>query len=102
MPVEQGWWPDYLYWDGEIVSECAFFCDGQGVISRLSREQTDLAKAHRLKRRFVIPGLVNGHSHAFQRAIRGRTDRKSTRLNSSHTVISYAVFCLKKKKYKAT
>src|SRR5438034_6048689 len=27
-------------------------------------------------------------------------DRKSTRLNSSHTVISYAVFCLKKKKTK--
>src|SRR5438034_3933535 len=27
-----------------------------------------------------------------------REDRKSTRLNSSHTVISYAVFCLKKKK----
>src|SRR5436190_18464414 len=26
-----------------------------------------------------------------------RSDRKSTRLNSSHTVISYAVFCLKKK-----
>src|SRR5438132_6271544 len=26
-------------------------------------------------------------------------DRKSTRLNSSHTVISYAVFCLKKKRY---
>src|SRR3989454_7108189 len=28
-----------------------------------------------------------------------RRDRKSTRLNSSHLVISYAVFCLKKKKY---
>src|SRR5256885_5681743 len=28
----------------------------------------------------------------------GRKDRKSTRLNSSHLVISYAVFCLKKKK----
>src|SRR5438034_7394282 len=28
-----------------------------------------------------------------------RPDRKSTRLNSSHTVISYAVFCLKKKKH---
>src|SRR2546426_6776610 len=28
----------------------------------------------------------------------GREDRKSTRLNSSHLVISYAVFCLKKKK----
>src|SRR2546429_838048 len=30
----------------------------------------------------------------------GRTDRKSTRLNSSHGYISYAVFCLKKKKKK--
>src|SRR5260221_2641129 len=29
---------------------------------------------------------------------RSPRDRKSTRLNSSHTVISYAVFCLKKKK----
>src|SRR2546421_8908810 len=29
-----------------------------------------------------------------------RSDRKSTRLNSSHDQISYAVFCLKKKKYR--
>src|SRR5207244_10499887 len=29
-----------------------------------------------------------------------RSDRKSTRLNSSHQIISYAVFCLKKKKKK--
>src|SRR3712207_7030821 len=29
-------------------------------------------------------------------------DRKSTRLNSSHANISYAVFCLKKKKYKSS
>src|SRR5947207_10040171 len=41
---------------------------------------------------------------SFQRWVReivlrmeGKPDRKSTRLNSSHTVISYAVFCLKKK-----
>src|SRR2546426_8251117 len=31
-----------------------------------------------------------------------KTDRKSTRLNSSHLVISYAVFCLKKKKKNKT
>src|SRR5690625_6668056 len=31
-------------------------------------------------------------------ASKGRQDRKSTRLNSSHVAISYAVFCLKKKK----
>src|SRR5256885_9838315 len=33
-------------------------------------------------------------------ARRGQTDRKSTRLNSSHLVISYAVFCLKKKRWR--
>src|SRR6266542_6501176 len=33
---------------------------------------------------------------------RGRRDRKSTRLNSSHGSISYAVFCLKKKKNRYT
>src|SRR5260221_10982292 len=35
------------------------------------------------------------------RIILAQGDRKSTRLNSSHTVISYAVFCLKKKKIPA-
>src|SRR5260221_5186016 len=34
---------------------------------------------------------------AWRLPARGRRDRKSTRLNSSHTVISYAVFCLEKK-----
>src|SRR3989475_4310209 len=33
-----------------------------------------------------------------QKALAQREDRKSTRLNSSHSQISYAVFCLKKKK----
>src|SRR5437588_6449667 len=48
--------------------------------------------------------LVNVAGHDSNLALAGaydaRTDRKSTRLNSSHTVISYAVFCLKKKKNK--
>src|SRR5437660_12802528 len=34
--------------------------------------------------------------------VRERVDRKSTRLNSSHVAISYAVFCLKKKKRTAS
>src|SRR2546422_1739689 len=38
--------------------------------------------------------------NAAPRAILARADRKSTRLNSSHGYISYAVFCLKKKKKK--
>src|SRR5438034_6560442 len=46
----------------------------------------------------TVQGLRHGALMCeFTRLARG-TDRKSTRLNSSHTVISYAVFCLKKKK----
>src|SRR5437660_4843290 len=41
------------------------------------------------------------HVHAVPVPAEG-TDRKSTRLNSSHVAISYAVFCLKKKKQKQT
>src|SRR2546426_8632980 len=41
---------------------------------------------------------VNGFSVAQGRGAVENPDRKSTRLNSSHLVISYAVFCLKKKK----
>src|SRR5438034_8685762 len=37
---------------------------------------------------------------AYSKNSASKIDRKSTRLNSSHTVISYAVFCLKKKKKK--
>src|SRR5438132_8026889 len=41
-----------------------------------------------------------GRKPNLHRRRQGTKDRKSTRLNSSHTVISYAVFCLKKKKKK--
>src|SRR5258708_10376182 len=43
------------------------------------------------QRHSVFTGDLNGEPTA-------RADRKSTRLNSSHQIISYAVFCLKKKK----
>src|SRR3989454_8440329 len=52
-------------------------------------------------------GCLNSHQcaaactsqrHEVAVGLRLRRDRKSTRLNSSHLVISYAVFCLKKKK----
>src|SRR2546422_7616115 len=54
--------------------------------------------------------LQAGHGHAEELQQPSRlitrhvhvSDRKSTRLNSSHGYISYAVFCLKKKKNKAT
>src|SRR2546430_5781469 len=46
-------------------------------------------------------GVAAGHSRDRQFVhflVQGYKDRKSTRLNSSHSQISYAVFCLKKKK----
>src|SRR5215216_7558508 len=42
-----------------------------------------------------VPRLL---AHRRARVLVQRRDRKSTRLNSSHQIISYAVFCLKKKK----
>src|SRR3989454_9377796 len=44
-------------------------------------------------------GGPHGGSSSVSRGCWAPRDRKSTRLNSSHLVISYAVFCLKKKKY---
>src|SRR5215204_6346120 len=74
--------------------------------------------AERTRRPMIIPNLKGGRAERFGRFVRSIrpsprptfwmthallphgpwVDRKSTRLNSSHTVISYAVFCLKKKK----
>jgi len=53
------------------------FSDASGRITRFSRESADLAKAERLPNRAILPGLVNVHSHAFQRVIRGRTEHRS-------------------------
>src|SRR5690625_6208991 len=45
-----------------------------------------------------LPGVTYTAAHECPaRHLRVKTDRKSTRLNSSHVAISYAVFCLKKK-----
>src|SRR5689334_24552687 len=71
---------------------------------------TTLFRSVRALREFIIEDL----SHWYIRLVRRRfwlektsrdklaayTDRKSTRLNSSHSSISYAVFCLKKKNKK--
>src|SRR5438309_2408761 len=46
----------------------------------------------------VTPDLTERHLAWALARVRHRLDRKSTRLNSSHSSISYAVFCLKKKK----
>src|SRR2546427_5897868 len=49
-----------------------------------------------------LPGLEHVVEGVFHGEAQGPQDRKSTRLNSSHSQISYAVFCLKKKKNSKT
>jgi formimidoylglutamate deiminase len=48
-----------------------------GRISRFSREPADLEAAWRLAGQAALPGLVNAHSHAFHRTLRGRTERRA-------------------------
>src|SRR5438132_8442954 len=60
--------------------------------SRRASHQLARTALQRPRDQLVQGSRVPGGGH------RARRDRKSTRLNSSHTVISYAVFCLKKKK----
>src|SRR5438045_5259981 len=49
--------------------------------------------------RRTLPILQRAFASRRTRSLKNRKDRKSTRLNSSHLGISYAVFCLKKKIY---
>src|SRR3712207_9558611 len=57
----------------------------------------DDPRASGLKHKPSTQSLLVGQGVKFTRAWVTRSDRKSTRLNSSHANISYAVFCLKKK-----
>jgi formimidoylglutamate deiminase len=68
------WLPDYVYVDGRFQSGRAVVCDGEGKIVEITEDVSD---AIRLKGRALLPGMVNAHSHAFQRVIRGRTEHRS-------------------------
>src|SRR5258708_22073714 len=66
----------------------------------LFRSLESACKAFRAIRQLGGNGLAFNSAHLLEIGELGnlRPDRKSTRLNSSHQIISYAVFCLKKKK----
>src|SRR3712207_7222047 len=66
-----------------------------GAVGRDQPHRLDLALGDRVRglERPRGPGLA----HPLERPVEVHRDRKSTRLNSSHANISYAVFCLKKK-----
>lgn len=75
--TEKGWLPDFLYRDGKFETGVAVIADANGRIKRFSRSQDALARVRRLPNRALLPGLVNGHSHSFQRVIRARTEYRT-------------------------
>src|SRR5690625_6483157 len=68
---------------------------GQPRGARALAGARDAERAGRHRLRSVRSGIRHGPMFAPSMLL----DRKSTRLNSSHVAISYAVFCLKKKRY---
>src|SRR3712207_8427429 len=71
-------------------------CCGREIVVR-EEECLDLSAFAELRELFERAGDEDATAHALRLSICYQ-DRKSTRLNSSHANISYAVFCLKKKK----
>src|SRR3712207_8655077 len=74
---------------------------GERVPDRARRRQDQKGRQHETQQQ-QPPGGAGGRlllrAQVGQDLERRKVDRKSTRLNSSHANISYAVFCLKKKK----
>jgi formimidoylglutamate deiminase len=78
----QAWLPDLLFAGGRFQPDLALVCDSSGVIVRLAAS-SEVNNPIRLPNRALLPGLVNAHSHAFQRLIRGRTEYRTTNTTDS-------------------
>src|SRR5690606_39733685 len=75
---------------GDVVAARRVGAGGREVIAAVDEVRVAHHQRHVVARRRPEPSLAEA-------AARHALDRKSTRLNSSHVKISYAVFCLKKK-----
>jgi len=78
--MSQTWLPDLIYANGRFESGVALVFDQQ-VLGL--KPQDEVSDPIRLKNRALLPGLTNAHSHAFQRVIRGRTERRSQHTTDS-------------------
>src|ERR1043166_1861378 len=78
--MTQAWLPDLVYADGRFLSKVAVVCNEKVVRLCPAEEASDPI---RLNNRVLLPGLINAHSHAFQRVIRGRTERRSQHTSDS-------------------
>ena len=80
--IQTAWVPDLLYHRGVFQPELALVADAAGTIINI----VPAGKATnpiRLNHRALLPGLINTHSHAFQRVVRGKTEYRSSEANDS-------------------
>ena len=74
--TNQIWRPDLIYASGSFQPDAALECDHTArILDVLSASHVQ--NAILLKNRALLPGLINAHSHAFQRVIRGRTEYRT-------------------------
>jgi formimidoylglutamate deiminase len=72
------WLPDLIYTGSRFEGGRALVCDASGTVVGLPRvEELRDEKRIRLGTRALLPGMVNAHSHAFQRVLRGKTEYRS-------------------------
>jgi len=79
--TQSSWHAELVFTNGQFNPDLAVFSDDSGKIqlsSALDHEVT-------LKDRAILPGLVNAHSHAFQRVIRGRSEYRTDNTDSFWT-----------------
>ena len=76
------WLPEQIYHDGAFRRDSALGCDDEGHLTDLAPANA-VDNAIHLKNRALLPGLVNAHSHAFQRVIRGRTEHRTANRKDS-------------------
>jgi formimidoylglutamate deiminase len=78
------WIPEAIYAGDRFQSNRALVSDPTGAIVRIA-DVSDLTGEKRinLARRALLPGMVNAHSHAFQRVLRGRTEYRTARERDS-------------------
>lgn len=79
MTTDRVWLPDLIYVNGRFDAGRAVVCDEAGKILEIADREDGI----RLKNKALLPGLINAHSHAFQRVIRGRTEHRSQHTTDS-------------------
>ena len=72
------WLPDLIFSGGRFQSALALISDSSGTIVKLAPlEELSDERRINLPNRAMLPGLINSHSHAFQRVLRGRTEYRT-------------------------